>query len=135
MWTDCCFYFPLSKDLVPHRPNFRFAFNVSLPCASRVLGQHLQCWCWLPQQDSSTWILQQNLREIILGPCLRTGKSSSDGDSFCQSIVGKAMLNDHQHEARRDKAGHFSPASLDDIERRPMFVYTLHLVRLLASTL
>src|ERR1700722_9462016 len=48
MWTDCCLYFPLLKDLVRHRPDFCFTFNVSLPCASPVLGRRLQCWCWLP---------------------------------------------------------------------------------------
>lgn len=80
--TDCCFYFPLVEKISSDiNPTFAFTFHVSLPCASRVLGQRLQCRCWLPNK-TSTWILQAKPREIALGPCLRTGKSSSGGDSL-----------------------------------------------------
>jgi hypothetical protein len=86
------------------------------------------------QQNSSTRILQQNLGRSHSVRASGPGKLFRRRQSLPEQC-GKEMLNDHQHEAWREKASHFSPASLDDIERRPMFVYTPHLVQLLASTL
>src|SRR5277367_3932793 len=131
MWTDCCLYFPLSKDLVRHRPNFCLtSFNVSLPCASRVLGQRLQRCCWLPNKTPQLGFFSKTLgdRTRSVPP---DRKELFRGRQPSPEQCGKAMLNDHQ----QTKQAISHPLASTIFERGPMLVYTLHLVRLLASTL
>jgi hypothetical protein len=88
MRTDCLPFICRSrKDLVHHRPNLLLYLKCEPSLHIKGSWAAFAVLVLLPaaEHDSSTQILQDNLGEIALGPCLQTGKSPSDGHSLCRN--------------------------------------------------